>query len=70
MNEQIYVFDLRCYHSIGRGCPIECYREEGIDALGTYDDALADARKEFRRRNPHCTEVDNEQIEVLTYTTA
>jgi hypothetical protein len=68
--EKIYVFDLRCYHSIGRGCPIECYREEGIDGFGDYDEALKQARKEFRRRNTNCDDVDDESIEVLHYENA
>lgn len=68
IQEQIYVFDLRCYHSIGRGCPVECYREEGIDVLSNdYDDALLQARKEFKRRNTYCADVDNESIEVLIW---
>jgi hypothetical protein len=68
--ERIYVFNLRCYHSIRSGCPIECYHEEGIDAQGDYYSALADARKEFKRRNSNCSDVDNESIEVLDYQTA
>ncbi len=65
--DQIFVFDLRCYHSIGRECPIECYTEVGIDGFGSYDEALQQARKEFKRRNTNCADVDDEQIEVLTY---
>lgn len=63
--ERVYIFNLRCYHSIRRGCPIECYHEEAIDVLGIYDSALKDARKEFKRRNTNCRDVDDESIEVL-----
>ena len=66
--EQEWIFSLRCYHSIGSGCPVECYREEGIGTSGfSYDECLDQARKEFRRRNSHCENVPSEQIEVLEY---
>lgn len=61
-----WIFNLRCYHSIGRCCPIECYHEEYIPTCGDdYDDCLQQARKEFRRLNTNCDTVPSEQIEVL-----
>lgn len=65
--EKIYIFHLRYIGRAQRNWPIESWYET-IDMLSdSYEDALINAKKQFRRMYNYLDTIDNEDIEVIDW---
>lgn len=64
---RIYIFHFRCYYKMHQSVPTECWWDTIDVEQENYDLALKDARKEFKRKYPYLSNIDDEQIQVMDW---